>query len=72
MEDIKNKIDELTEFLNYHSFKYYVEDSPEISDFEFDKALRELEKLKVNTLNSRHLILLPQELEAMYPKALKR
>ncbi|MCH5186100.1 MAG: NAD-dependent DNA ligase LigA [Oscillospiraceae bacterium] len=44
--DIKSRITELTEFLNYHSHKYYVEDSPEISDFEYDAALRELENLE--------------------------
>ena len=39
-------IQELTEQLNYHNYKYYVEDSPEISDFEFDAMLSELEKLE--------------------------
>ena len=39
-------IKELTDLLNYHSRKYYVEDSPEISDFEYDKMLRELEILE--------------------------
>lgn len=46
MEDIKNRIEYLTNELNYHNHKYYVEDSPEISDFEFDKMLRELETLE--------------------------
>lgn len=46
--DPKKRIDELTELINYHNYKYYVEDSPEISDFEFDDMLRELEKLEEN------------------------
>lgn len=46
MNEIQKRIDELTEKLNYHNFKYYVEDSPEISDFEFDEMLVELEKLE--------------------------
>lgn len=46
MNEIQKRIDELTEKLNYHNFKYYVEDSPEISDFEFDAMLLELEKLE--------------------------
>lgn len=46
MENIKKRIDELTEKLNYHSRKYYVEDAPEISDFEYDAMMRELEKLE--------------------------
>ena len=46
MENIKKRIDELSQLLNYHSQKYYVEDSPEISDFEYDRLLRELEDLE--------------------------
>ena len=44
--DIK-RMAELTELLEYHSHKYYVENSPEISDFEFDKLLRELQDLEI-------------------------
>lgn len=46
MKEAKEKIEQLTEFLNYHSKKYYVDDSPEITDFEYDKAMRELELLE--------------------------
>ena len=46
MENAEKRINELTELLNYHNHKYYVEDSPEISDFEFDVLLVELEKLE--------------------------
>ncbi len=42
----EKRIEELTELLNYHNYKYYVADSPEISDFEFDAMLRELEELE--------------------------
>ncbi len=42
----QQRVSELTELLNYHNHKYYVEDSPEISDFEFDALLRELEELE--------------------------
>lgn len=42
----QEQINQLTEQLNYHNRKYYVEDSPEISDFEYDKMLRELENLE--------------------------
>ena len=44
-QDIK-RIEELTQQLEYHSYKYYVENSPEISDFEFDAMLRELQDLE--------------------------
>ncbi|MFI3323098.1 MAG: NAD-dependent DNA ligase LigA [Rikenellaceae bacterium] len=43
---IKDKIDSLTRELNYHNHKYYVENAPEISDFEFDTMLRALSDLE--------------------------
>lgn len=46
MVEPKKRIEELTKELNYHNHKYYIEDSPEISDFEFDKMLVELEQLE--------------------------
>lgn len=44
-DDIK-RISKLREELNYHSKKYYVDDDPQISDFEYDKLLRELEEFE--------------------------
>ena len=44
--EIKARIEFLRNELEYHSRKYYVEDAPEISDFEYDKMLRELEILE--------------------------
>lgn len=46
MEDIKEKIKSLTEQLIYHNEKYYLEDSPVISDFEYDKLIHELMQLE--------------------------
>ncbi len=46
MDNVEKRIKELTELLDYHSKKYYVDDAPEISDFEYDKMLRELENLE--------------------------
>ena len=37
---------ELEHLLDYHSYKYYVENNPEISDREFDMLLRELQDLE--------------------------
>lgn len=42
----KNRINELTKLLEYHNNLYYNMDEPEISDFEYDKLLRELENLE--------------------------
>ncbi len=38
----QGRIEELRELLNYHSHKYYVEDSPEISDYDYDRLYHEL------------------------------
>lgn len=43
---IQQRINELIQQINYHNHKYHVEDQPEISDFEFDALLRELEALE--------------------------
>ncbi len=42
----KIRVKELTKTLEYHNNLYYNQDSPEISDFEYDKMLRELENLE--------------------------
>ncbi len=46
IKQAENKIKELSEILKYHNRKYYIEDSPEIEDFEYDAMLRELEILE--------------------------
>ncbi len=45
-EQIKKRVDELRLSLAYHSKKYYVEDSPEISDYEYDMMFAELKRLE--------------------------
>lgn len=42
----ERRINELTKQLEYHNNLYYNKDEPEISDFEYDKMLRELENLE--------------------------
>jgi DNA ligase (NAD+) len=46
IEDSKKRAEELREQLNYHSRRYYVEDNPEISDYDYDMMLRELEGIE--------------------------
>ena len=46
MKNIEERIEYLRKTLEYHSRKYYVEDSPEISDYEYDMLFRELENLE--------------------------
>src|SRR5215470_11439993 len=45
----EHKIEHLRELIRHHEHCYYVLDSPEISDAEFDKLMKEL-----RTLESRH------------------
>ena len=43
---VRERIEELRRQLELHNFKYYVENAPEISDFEFDAMMRELQELE--------------------------
>ena len=43
---IRERIEELRRLLDYHNHKYYVENAPEISDFEFDSLMHELQRLE--------------------------
>ncbi len=45
--NIEEKVKKLREKIRYHEYRYYVLDDPEISDSEFDRLMRELEKLEV-------------------------
>jgi DNA ligase (NAD+) len=44
---VKSRIDNLRKELEQHNYNYYVLNKPVISDFEFDKLLKELEKLEL-------------------------
>ena len=46
MSTPEQRINELRKQIRYHDRKYYVEASPEISDLQYDKLLRELEDLE--------------------------
>ncbi len=41
-----SRADELRRLIEYHNDRYYNKDNPEISDFEYDKLLRELENIE--------------------------
>ena len=45
-DNIEKEIEHLKEEINFHNYRYYVLDSPVISDAEYDKLLRKLEKLE--------------------------
>ena len=44
--EAKERIEELRKIIEYHSKKYYDEDKPEISDYEYDMLMNELKKLE--------------------------
>ena len=43
---VLEEITQLRQTLEYHSRKYYVEDNPEIEDYEYDAMLRRMEELE--------------------------
>ncbi len=44
--DVEKKIQELREELQQHNYSYYVLDKPQISDYDFDMKLKELQELE--------------------------
>jgi DNA ligase (NAD+) len=46
--DAKIRAEQLVKQINYHNNKYYMQDSPEIDDFEYDMLLRELENIEAS------------------------
>ncbi|MFC1933888.1 NAD-dependent DNA ligase LigA [Chloroflexota bacterium] len=44
--EAKERIEQLKTQINYHNYRYYVLDSPEISDAEYDELMRELKQLE--------------------------
>ena len=56
-EVIRKRVEKLREEIEYHNHRYYVLDQPEIPDAEYDRLMRELEKLEeqfpeLRTINS--------------------
>lgn len=43
---IKEKIEQLRATIRYHDRKYYVENNPEITDYEYDQLVKELQQLE--------------------------
>jgi DNA ligase (NAD+) len=40
--EAKRRVEELRDLINYHEYRYYVLDDPEVSDAEYDELMREL------------------------------
>jgi DNA ligase (NAD+) len=43
---VENRIEALRRKIEYHNYRYYIEDNPEISDLEFDRLMKELQDLE--------------------------
>lgn len=46
LENAEKRIRELTETINFHNYRYYVLDEPLIDDAEYDRLMRELQRLE--------------------------
>lgn len=46
--DLEQRVQQLRDEINYHNYRYYVEDRPEIPDVEYDRLLRELQALEAD------------------------
>ena len=46
MDNIKKRYEELKKIIAYHANKYYNDDEPEISDFEYDMLMVELKNIE--------------------------
>ena len=46
-DTLKKKAEKLREEIEYHNYRYYVLDQPEISDAEYDRLMRELTNRKL-------------------------
>ncbi len=46
LDKVKERIEQLKAIINYHNYRYYVQDSPEISDAKYDELMRELKQLE--------------------------
>jgi DNA ligase (NAD+) len=45
-ETIRKRVEKLREEIEHHNYRYYILDQPEISDAQYDRLMRELEKLE--------------------------
>lgn len=45
-DEAKRSVDDLTQKINHHNQRYYQEDDPEVSDYEFDQLLAQLIQLE--------------------------
>lgn len=47
LQETETKINQLRDEINYHNYRYYILDEPDISDAEYDRLMRELQSLEL-------------------------
>lgn len=52
---IEKRINELIDLINYHNEKYYNQDAPELSDYEYDNLMKELINLEQENPNLKRI-----------------
>lgn len=60
--ELLQEYSELKKTIDYHMDRYYNQDEPEISDYEYDKLMIRLKEIEKNILNGLHLIHLHRRL----------
>ncbi len=45
-ETLKKRVEKLREEIEYHNYRYYVLDQPEISDAQYDRLMRKFQDLE--------------------------
>ena len=45
-KSVRQRVEELRKLINYHNYRYYALDDPEIPDSEYDRLMRELQRLE--------------------------
>ncbi len=45
-EILKKRVEKLREEIEYHNYRYYILDQPEISDAQYDRLMREFQNLE--------------------------
>ena len=47
-QELHNRLDQIKQEINYHNYRYHVLDSPVISDYEYDKLVKELKEIETS------------------------
>jgi DNA ligase (NAD+) len=45
-QELHNRLDQIKQEINFHNYRYHVMDSPIISDYEYDKLVKELKEIE--------------------------